>query len=237
MLYRSFLTLAVLVGMAAVACADDAKPNTLTEQEKADGWVLLFDGESMDNFRNYKKDTIENWEVKDGAIVWTGRGGDIMTKDKYGSFELTLDYKISKGGNSGVMFHVVESDGPSYKSGPEFQIQDNVDGHDPQKAGWLYQFYAADEDATNPAGEWNTLRILITPEKCGSWMNGTPYTEFEMYSDDWDEKLAASKFADWPLFAKTWVGHICLQDHGNEVEFRNIKIRPLDDEYENPLEK
>ena len=156
-------------------------------------------------------------------------GGDIITKKEYDAFEFSVDYKISKGGNSGLMFHVKETEGTPWRTGPEIQIQDNVGGHDPQKAGWLYQLYkpAKEVDATKPAGEWNTLRVLITPEKCVQWMNGTKYVEYVKGSDDWDKKVAASKFSKFKNFGKATKGHLCLQDHGNVVSFRNIKIREV----------
>lgn len=206
-----------------------AEPNTLTDQEKAAGWKLLFDGKSTDGWRNYKKDTIgPGWKVIDGALTRADNGaGDILTKQQYGSFELSLDYNISKGGNSGLMYHVTEEGGTPWQTGPEIQIQDNVDGKDPQKAGWLYQLYKAETDATKPAGEWNTLRILITPEKCEHTMNGIKYTEYVKGSKDWDERVAKSKFASMPKFGKPTNGFISLQDHGNLVAFRNIKIREV----------
>ena len=169
-----------------------AAQNTLTEVEKKAGWTLLFDGKSTENFRNYKKEALsEKWVVKDGAITLTKKGGgDMITKKQYDAFEFSVDYKISPGGNSGLMFHVQEIEKKPWQTGAEIQIQDNVKGRDPQKAGWLYQLYKPEPeiDATNPAGEWNTLRILITPEKCIQWMNGTKYVEYVKGSKSLSEK-------------------------------------------------
>ena len=204
--------------------------NVLTEAEKAEGWSLLFDGKDLSQWKNYQKDGVDpKWQVADGAFTLTEKGGgDILTKEQYGSFELKLDYNISKGGNSGLMFHVLETEKTPWMTGPEIQIQDNVDGTDPQKAGWLYQLYAPTVDATNPAGEWNTLHIVITPGKCVHTMNGTKYVEYVKGSADWDAKVAASKFSKFLQLGKPTKGHLCLQDHGNLVSFRNVKIKSLD---------
>ncbi|MEX2176815.1 MAG: DUF1080 domain-containing protein [Pirellulaceae bacterium] len=225
----SLLGSAALLLTAAWAAAADPAPNTLTAEEQAAGWKLLFDGQSTAGWRNYKKTDIgPGWKVQDGALVRAAAGaGDIVTNDKYGAFELSLEYNISKGGNSGLMFHVTEEGGAPWHTGPEIQIQDNKDGHDPQLSGWLYQLYKPETDATRPAGEWNQLRVLITPEKCETWMNGKKYYEFVKGSPDWDERVAKSKFAKMPSFGKPTSGHICLQDHGNLVSFRNVKIRPI----------
>jgi hypothetical protein len=214
-------------------------PNTITEKEKADGWKLLFDGKSMDQWRRYKtKDAApgEQWKIIDGTLTLTqGGGGDIVTKEQFDSFELVLDYKISKGGNSGVMFHLQEMYAEPGMSAPEVQLQDNVGGHDPQKSGWLYQLYqppidpktGKPIDATKPAGAWNTLRITLDGAKGEIEMNGVKYASFELWSDDWNTRVARSKFSQWPEFGKAKTGHICLQDHGNPVAFRNVKIRPI----------
>lgn len=190
-------------------------------------WEVLFDGSSKENFRNYQKESIsDGWKVIDGALVRSERGaGDIITKKKYGSFELELEYKISPAGNSGIMYHVTEDNPQPWHSGPEVQILDNKEGRDPQKSGWLYQLYAAEVDATKPAGEWNHLRIVITPDKCEHFMNGTKYVEYVKGSDDWRQRVADSKFARMKGFGKATVGHICLQDHNDEVAYRNIRIR------------
>lgn len=221
------LNFAICILFAISGSAFAQSHNTLTEEEREAGWELLFDGQSMDKWRNYRKGEVgDGWKVVDGEIHWVKkRAGDIITKQSYMAFEFKVDYKISKGGNSGLMYHVTEDGRTPWMTGPEIQIQDNKDGHDPQKAGWLYQLYSSDTDATNPAGEWNTLHILITPEKCEQYMNGTKYCEYVKGSDEWNELVSKSKFGKMPLFGKPNNGHICLQDHGNVVAFRNIKVR------------
>jgi len=224
------LLLTVVFGLMPVAPVLAEAPNTLTATEVQDGWKLLFDGKSTAGWRNYKKDAVgPGWKVVDGELRRVEKGaGDIITADEYGAFEVMLDYKISPQGNSGLMFHVTEANSTPWQSGPEIQIQDNVAGHDPQKAGWLYQLYKPETDATKPAGEWNTLRVLITPTACETSMNGVKYYSFVKGSDDWNERVGKSKFSAMPAFGKATKGHIALQDHGDLVSFRNVKIRPLD---------
>ena len=169
------------------------------------------------------------WKVENGELVRFKKGaGDIITKEQFENYELVLEYKISKGGNSGLMFGVQELAEKPWQTGPEIQIQDNRGGKDPQKAGWLYQLYPAKTDATKPAGEWNELRIKIVKDGTSSiWMNGVKYTDFVQGSDDWNQRVAKSKFSKFSKFGTFTKGHICLQDHGNLVSFRNIKIRKL----------
>ncbi|GAB5441947.1 MAG: hypothetical protein Fues2KO_22960 [Fuerstiella sp.] len=231
------------------ANADDTI-NTLSAAEQRGGWKLIFDGRTLDAFRNYQADQVsDGWAVTDGAIEWQRKGaGDLITRDQYKYFELQLEYRISEAGNSGLMFHVTEEERRPWQTGPEVQIQDNKSGHDPQKAGWLYQLYQPQkpawairfekqvgfdgietDDATRPAGEWNHLYLRISPVNCEVAINGVSYYYFKKGSDDWDRRVAASKFAKFPKFGKADKGHICLQDHGDEVAFRNIKIREFPD--------
>ena len=220
-----------LIAALAIApiFAADAPRADITDAEITAGWTLLFDGTTaVPWWRGYKKDKLpEGWKVEEGALVCR-KGGDIITKEKFENFELSIEWKISEGGNSGIMFRVQETDGPPYATGPEAQIQDNVKGHDPQKAGWLYQFYQTDKDATKPVGEWNLFKLVCNRNKCEHWMNGVKYFEYEIGSKDWNERLAKSKFAKMPGFATSAKGHICLQDHGDVVSFRNIKVRAIE---------
>lgn len=228
LLMMGLLTAATVLTGSVATFAEDSI-NTLSEAERQAGWQLLFDGTDTSQWRNYKKDTIsDGWKVQNGVLSRVDKGaGDIITRQQFAAFELVLDYNISKGGNSGLMYHVTEEEQTPWRTGPEIQIQDNIDGHDPQKAGWLYQLYSSETDATKPPGQWNTLRILITPEKCEQYLNGVKYCEYVKGSDDWKQRVAASKFSKFPKFGVPTVGHICLQDHGNLVSFRNIRIREI----------
>ncbi|WP_013629247.1 PQQ-dependent sugar dehydrogenase [Rubinisphaera brasiliensis] len=222
--------------------------NQLTEAEKLAGWELLFDGESTDGWRNYKKDSVsDGWVVEDGMLIRKSKGaGDIITEKQYESFELSIEFKISPEGNSGIMFHVTEDEVRPWQTGPEIQINDNVNGHDPQKAGWLYQLYQPKRpnwvvkaeknagleeqgvlDACRPAGEWNQIYLRQTPAQSEVMMNGVSYYRFNKGSDEWNKRVAESKFSKFENFGKPTKGHICLQDHNDLVSYRNIKIREL----------
>lgn len=217
----------------------ETNPNTLTRPETLSGWKLLFDGKSVDGWRNYKKETVsDGWKVKNGELSREGKdAGDLVTKQKYKYFELILEYKISEGGNSGLMFHVNEDNPNPWQSGPEIQIQDNAGGHDPQLSGWLYQMYKPSAppwvkesgvlDATRPAGQWNELFLRISPSQCEVSMNGCQYYRFKIGDKQWKDLVEKSKFAQFPGFGAAGEGYLCLQDHGNPVSFRNIKIREL----------
>jgi hypothetical protein len=218
--------------LSFVAVADEpsgSSLNQLSDAEREAGWKLLFDGKSTAGWHNYLQDSVsDGWKIVDGALVRSEKGaGDILTNEEYGAFELSLDFKISPSGNSGVMYHVKNTGKKPWHTGPEIQIQDNSAGHDPQKCGWLYQLYKCDVDATKSAGEWNTLRVVITPEKCEHYMNGVKYVEYVKGSEDWKQRVAASKFSAFGGFGEPTEGRICLQDHNDEVAYRNIKIRPL----------
>jgi len=207
-------------------------PNTLTEAERQAGWKLLFDGRSTAGWRGYKQDTMPaGWSVVDGALTRTAQGGDIITTDKFRSFELAIEWKVSAGGNSGIFYHGVEGDGPIYYSAPEMQVLDDerhADGKSPlTSAGAAYGLYPAPRGIVKPVGEWNVARILVEGNRVQHWLNGTKTADYELGSAEWLEKVKNSKFNAWPAYGKAAEGHIGLQDHGDWVAFRNIKIRVL----------
>ncbi len=212
--------------------------NVLSEKEAAAGWKLLFDGKSLAGWTNFKKpDVRPGWVVKDGILVCADphNAGDILTVEQFGAFELELDYNISVGGNSGIIFHATNEANTVWATGPELQLADNNHPSQTKLSGWLYELYHPPVDpktnkpldATKPAGEWNHVRMVITPEKCVHEINGVKYFEYVLGSEDFKKRVAGSKFGKMPLFAKADKGFIALQgDHG-VVSFRNIKIRPL----------
>lgn len=240
--FHTLASSAVIVAVSAAlgSAYAEEEPNTLTPAEKAQGWALLFDGKTFSGWHNFKQEGVRSgWQVKDGALVCVDphNAGDIVSPDKFTWFELQLDYNISEAGNSGIMYHVTDDGGAIWATGPEFQLEDNVKAADPVRCGWLYALYQppADPktgkplDATKPVGEWNHVRLLISPEKCEHDINGVKYFDYILGSDDFKERVAKSKFASMPNFAKSNTGYIGLQgDHGS-VAFRNIKIRRIEE--------
>jgi hypothetical protein len=237
--WRLSLAAAALLGLLAAAgrAADEPAPNTLTDKEKADGWKLLFDGKTTKGWHAYKgKEVGDKWKAADGALVFNPKdgkkGGDIVTDDEYENFELSVEWKVTPGANSGIMYRVAETKGAPYETGPEYQVLDNKghsDGKNPKtSAASCYALYAPTKDVTKPIGEWNKTRIVVNGNKVEHWLNGVKVVEYEFGSDDWNKRVTGSKFAKMDRFGKEKKGHIDLQDHGNEVAYRNIKIKVLD---------
>ena len=189
------------------------------------------------NWRGFKKDTLpDGWRHEDGVLTHIKGGGDIITENQYRDFVLELDWKISEGGNSGIFFHVSEDHDHVWLGGPEMQILDNEAHKDAMKpetsAGSNYALYAPCRDVTKPVGEWNHIKLVVNGNRhrfgkgphVEHWMNGTKLLEYELWSDDWKARVAASKFKDMPPYGLGKTGHIALQDHGDIVSFQNISI-------------
>lgn len=219
----------LMIGLCVAALAGPvmAADNTLTAAEKAAGWKLLFDGKSMDAWRGFKKPA-SDWTVADGALAPDPKAsGDLITKAQFGSFELAFDWKVSAKGNSGVMYRVTEAADRSYYSGPEYQVLDNSRGEPPlQRAGALYDLYAPAVDATKPVGEFNQSRLVVKGDHVEHWLNGQKVAAYDLGSPEFKAKVAASKFKAWP-FATSPTGHIALQNHGDHVWYKNLKVRVL----------
>lgn len=173
------------------------------------------------------------WVMADGEIDHVPGGGDLISVEEFGSFELDFDWRISAGGNSGVMYRVGEGPGAPYETGPEYQILDNAghaDGANPRtSAASCYGLYAPAADLTKPVGSWNSGKIVVIGRHVEHWLNGTRVLAYDLGSAEWSARVAASKFAGWPGYGRLNRGHIVLQDHGNPVAYRNIRIKVLPD--------
>ena len=206
--------------------------NPLTSDEQQQGWHLLFDGKTTRGWRGFRqKAAPAGWQVVDGALTRVGRAGDLITDEEFGDFELALEWKISEGGNSGIMYRVVDADEATYQSGPEMQVLDDARHPDGRSrltaAGAAYGLYPAPAGVVKPAGEWNQVRIVVKGGHVEHWLNGQKVVNYELWSPDWKARVAKSKFAQWPRYGLAKKGHIALQDHGDWVAYRNIRIRTL----------
>lgn len=232
--------LALLV-LCAGAAGPGKAPNALTAEESRAGWTLLFDGTTTQGWRGYKAETIpESWRVENGALLSRHEegksSGDIVTIEQYGDFELTWDWRMTEGGNSGVMYRATEDTDNVWETGAEYQILDNrghMDGLNPlASAGACYAVFAPAEDATRPLGEWNESRILAQGTHVEHWLNGKRLLAYDVDTELWRAHVKTSRYyltaygqGDWGRAPK---GHIALQDYGGAIAFRNIKIRLIE---------
>lgn len=231
--YYGIFAAIILMSSAVISSAQ----NTLTPKEKKEGWQLLFDGKTTKGWKSWKSDKVtDRWKVSNGELYLdksVTNGGDILTEKEYKDYELALEWKISACGNSGIMFNVVEDEKyqNTYHTGPEMQVLDNTCHPDAKiikhRAGDLYDLISCSKETVKPAGEWNQVRIVSKNAKMEFWLNGTKVVEFTMHTPEWDKMVASSKFKTMPDFGKALQGHIALQDHGDAVWFRSIKIREL----------
>ncbi|OAV72989.1 hypothetical protein Barb6_00649 [Bacteroidales bacterium Barb6] len=236
-----------LISLFTVACcfatASAQESNELTKQEKAEGWVLLFDGQHFDGWRKCNATGMPaNWSVDDNAMkvargekAGHGQDGDILfAAKKYKDFELSIDWRIESEGNSGIFYYITEYPGqPIYYSAPEVQVLDNWKAGDNKLtnhlAGSLYDILPALPQNAKPAGEWNTIVIKVKDGKATHIQNGVKVVEYELWTPEWYTLVSKSKFKDWKGFQEgpAKEGYIGLQDHGYNCWFRNIKIREL----------
>ncbi len=240
-----YCSIACIAALLVMVPALGQNANTLTKKEKKEGWVLLFNGSDFEGWRQCNgTDMPKNWVLDDEAMkVFTGEGkepgrganGDILySVKKFKNFELSIDWKASKMANSGIFFNIRETPGkPIYYAAPEIQVLDNVDATDNKVdshlAGSLYDMIAADPKTVNPAGEWNTIVIRVDNGNVTHIQNGDKVVEYTLWTPEWDELVANSKFKNFDGFQEgiSKEGYIGLQDHGYPVWFRNIKIREL----------
>lgn len=208
----------------------------LTEEEMAAGWRLLFDGETPAGWRGYRQEGFPaGWRVEEGTLHFPGSeaaggaGGDIITVERFADFELALEWRLAPRGNSGIFIRVQETPGWSWETGPEMQVLDDPaygpDLPPEERAGSNYALHAPAVDVLRPAGHWNAVRIVVHGAHVEHWMNGAHLLSYELLSEDWERRVAASKFAAMPGYGRSREGHLGLQDHGDPVWYRNIRVR------------
>ena len=208
---------------------------TLLRAADVGGWETLFDGVSTAKWRGYKQKDFpaKGWVVEGGALKVQGGGGDLVTREKFDHFQLQWEWKVSPGANSGVIYRVSEEFGASYETGPEYQILDDAkhaDGKNPKtSAGALYALIAGDaRKQLHPVGEWNKSLLIVQGPAVQHWLNGKLVVQYTLGSPELKALIAGSKFKDMPKFAQEPTGHICLQDHGDAVWYRNIRVKRLE---------
>jgi len=222
-----------LLALALLASPLSASENnTLTPQEREDGWQLLFDGRSLDGWRSLKSDAPGGgWRVINGEIVLVQHAGDLLTAAEFGDFELSIEWKVEDATNSGIIYRVGLQENATWRTGPEYQVLDNrkaTDNHDPKHlAGALYDLVAPPGDFTKPVGGWNLARLVVRGWHIQHWMNGVKIVDVDLASPEGRSLIANSKFRSMPLFATLARGHIALQDEDHSVWYRNIRIREL----------
>lgn len=233
----SFCILLLFVAMLGVMCSPEL--NRLSRAERAAGWQSLFDGKTTRGWHTYGAQKVRGWDVQNGELIALGQAGhegtanDIVTDREFENFELSLEWKIAPGGNSGIFFHVLER--PEYETvyatGPEYQLIDDIGFpaqlEDWQKTAANYAMHPAKKAAPKPVGEYNHTRLLVQNGHVEHWLNGAKVVEYQLWTPDWEERIAKGKWKDYPGYGRARRGRIGLQDHGNQIWFRNIKIREL----------
>lgn len=218
--------------LLVLACTTQTAHNTLSARERAAGWRLLFDGQSTAGWGRFKKDSaITGWRAEDGALVRVGPGGDIVTDEQFANFELTLEWNVASGGNSGIFFRVTDAGNYVFETGPEMQVLDDAGHADGQSrltaAGADFALHAAPAGVVKPAGEWNQVRMVVNGPHVEHWLNGQKVVEYDLWTPEWKALVQASKFKGYGGFGRALTGRIALQDHGDRVAYRDIKIRVL----------
>lgn len=220
-------------GMTSGQGGSSATHNQLSAADRAAGWRLLFDGRTQDGWRVYHgQGQSSGWTVQDGALTKSDATDDIMSVAQFGDFELELEWKLSAGGNAGIFYRGTEEESKIYWTAPEYQLLDDPGHRDGQNrltsAGAAYGLYPAAAGIVKPAGEWNSTRIIARGPHIEHWLNGTKLLEYELWSPDWEAKVKASKFVEWPKYGRAKRGHIAIQgDHGGGLALRNVRIREL----------
>ena len=229
----AFTSAALLLMACASSSQNVAQEAIAGSAGSAGAWQTLFDGTSMSAFRGYKNPNMPaGWSIVNGDLTKSGSVEDLVTREKFSNFELSFDWKIGPGGNSGVLYRVTEEYDHPYWSGPEYQLLDDA-GHPDGKsrltaAGSDYALYPSPAGVVKPANEWNSSLLVVQGDHVQHWMNGQKLLEYDLLSPDWTARVKASKFGAWPNYGRATTGYISIQgDHNGVLDMRNIKIRVL----------
>ncbi len=244
--FAFLLSAAILAHLACNQAAPATEPETaqettaapgaamLSDEEKAEGFRLLFDGTTLNGWHSYLRDTVAGWQAVDGVITCPGKtGADLVSNETFENFDLRFEWKINPKGNSGVIYKVIEdpANEQPYISGPEYQVIDDAgypaELKDVQKSGGNYDINAPSSLKANAPGEWNQGRILVNGSHVEHWLNGEKVAEYEYGTDEWKKNVAASKFKDWAYATPHAAGKIAFQDHSDPVFYRNVRIKTL----------
>ena len=237
---KTFLLLLIIMPAIIISCSGSKKSidNNLSKEEQKQNWKLVFDGKTMRGWRTYQNKPADSWSVNNGVLYCKGsttnksdKRSDLITDKQFENFDLSIDWKISPQGNSGIMYMVTEELPAAYLSGPEYQLIDDLNFpeklEDWQKTGANYAMDSAPTAVTKPVGEWNHTEIIVNKGHVQHWLNGKKIVEYELWTDEWKKKKMAGKWKDASGYGLSKVGHIALQDHGSEAWFKNIKIKEL----------
>ena len=224
---------ALLAGAWLLAGAGSAGGAASAQGAPKAKWHTLFDGKMLDTFRGWRSEGMpQGWNVVGGTLAKEGAVDDLVTKEQFGNFELELDWKIGKAGNSGVFYRGTREYDHIYWSGPEYQLLDDANAADGRSrltaAGAAYALYGPPAGVVKPFGEWNKTRIIVNGDHVEHWLNGQKVVEYDLGSADWKAKVAASKFSKYPNYGLAKKGYIGIQgDHPGSLELRHIRIREL----------
>ena len=223
--------------MAALLADFQTPDNQITDTEKKQGWVLLFDGKSTAGWRTYKNLPDNSWEVVDGQLHCKSdaegvtRRADLVTKNSYSSFEIQIDWKVEKASNSGLLYHVLETHTNAYETGPEYQMIDDL-GYGGklenwQKSGADYAMHPPSKPMSEPTGKYNHTLLVVHGDHVTQWLNGTIVADFHAWTPEWEKLKADGKWKDYPDYGISKTGLIDLQNHGGGVWFKNVKVREI----------
>lgn len=232
---KTLLFIATAIFFMSFMTPPKQKDNSLTKKEKKDGWMLLFDGKTLEGWRYYQNRKANNWDVQNGELYCKDVGvtgkADIITTEEYENYELQVDWKIAPQKNSGIIYMVTEENAATYLSGPEYQLIDDL-GYpdklsDKQLTAANYDMHAPSARVVKPAGEYNHTKIVINKGHVEHWLNGTKVVEYQLWTPEWEQLKANSKWKNVKSYGMSKKGHIALQEHGGGIWFKNIKIKPL----------